>query len=141
MRAIICLDDNYGYLFNHRRQSMDIKQRKNLLKLIGSEKLYLTSYSFDIYKDMDFNMEIVDYKNLLEIDVDGNYLFEKEVSKEIVEKTDTIICYFWNRKYPADKVFDEIKDNKKWREVSRYEFEGYSHEEITRVIYERIWYE
>lgn len=138
MRAVICLDDNYGYLFNNRRQSRDFKQRRDLLKLIGNEKFYLNSYSFEIYRDMDFNMEIVDYKNLLEIDENGNYLFENEISKEIIDNVDSIICYFWNRNYPFDKVFEEIKNKEKWREISRYEFEGNSHEEITRVIYERI---
>lgn len=132
MKLVICLDENNGINFNKRRQSQDIKQREDFVKLIGKEKLFLKEYSFELYKDFDLNLEIV--KDFYE--KEGYYLFEEKVSDEFLEKVDTIICYFWNRDYPFDETF-EAYQNKEWKEFEKKEFVGKSHDKITRIIYKK----
>ena len=46
-----------------------------------------------------------------------------------------LILFSWNRDYPADLFFKV--DLSKWRLEERKEFSGYSHEKITREIYNR----
>lgn len=132
MKLVICLDEKNGINFNKRRQTMDIRQREDLLKLVDGEKLFLKKYSYDLYKDMSFNFEVVEKFG----DEEGYYLFEEKVPSEFLEKVDTLICYFWNRRYPFDDTFNE-HNSSNWIEVERKSFDGYSHEEITRVIYKR----
>ncbi len=50
-------------------------------------------------------------------------------------KITEIVLYKWNRDYPAD-VFFEV-DLSKWRLEERKDFSGYSHEKITKEIYNR----
>ena len=52
-------------------------------------------------------------------------VFENDITK--------VILYYWNREYPADQYFDlELND---WILESEIEFEGSSHEKITRKIF------
>ena len=60
MKLVVCLDENNGIKFFGKRQSQDELQRKNLFELIGNLKLFLTEYSYDLYKDIEFNFEIID---------------------------------------------------------------------------------
>ena len=74
MKLVVCLDENNGIKFFGKRQSQDELQRKNLFELIGNSKIFLTGYSYDLYKDIEFNFEIIDEK--IEIDEDSVFLYE-----------------------------------------------------------------
>ena len=50
-------------------------------------------------------------------------------------KITEIVLYKWNRDYPADVIFEV--DLSKWRLEERKDFSGYSHEKITKEIYNR----
>jgi hypothetical protein len=50
-------------------------------------------------------------------------------------KIEKIIVFWWNRHYPSDRKFD--LDLSKWNKVSEEEFAGYSHEKITKEVYEK----
>ena len=52
------------------------------------------------------------------------------------EKITRLIVYKWNRDYPADFFFD-IDYAKNFRLVSTVDFEGTSHDRITKEIYVR----
>ena len=55
---------------------------------------------------------------------------------QVVEaKIEKIIVFWWNRHYPSDRKFD--LDLSKWNKVSEEEFAGYSHEKITKEVYEK----
>ena len=45
MVLIICLDDDNGMMFNHRRQSQDRELRKHLMTLTSGKKLWMNHYS------------------------------------------------------------------------------------------------
>ena len=132
MKLVVCLDENNGIRFFCKREGQDELQRKNLFELIGNAKLFLTKYSYDLYKDFEFNFEIIDENT--EIVEDSVFLYEGEFLERFLPYVDEIIVYFWNRDYPFDETFEEfLNDDWKAREI--FEFKGKSHEKITRKIF------
>lgn len=128
MKLIVCLDDKNGMMFNKRRQSRDKILIENVLELCKGERLYTNEYSLKLFPEN--SVEICE--NPAEID-DG-YCFAENflVNEEDVEE---IIAYKWNRLYPADVYFNI--DLKNWTLAESVEFEGSSHEKITRERYVR----
>ncbi len=45
MILIVCIDDNKGMMFNHRRQSQDGVLRRHILDMVGNGKLWMNEYS------------------------------------------------------------------------------------------------
>lgn len=132
MKLVVCLDKNNGIRFFHKRQSQDELQRKNLFELIGNSKLFVSEYSYDLYKDFEFNFEIIDEKT--KIIENSVFLYEGDFLEKFLSLVDEIIVYFWNRNYPFDEVFEEfLKDC--WKEKEVFEFKGKSHDKITRKIF------
>lgn len=131
MKLVVCLDDNFGILFNKRRQSSDEIQRIDLKNIIKEKKVYLTEYSFDLYKDLNLDFEIIDENSSNFLD-DSFFIYEGEFLEKVIEKVDEIICYFWNRDYPFDESF-EILEN--FKLIESFDFKGKSHDKITRKIF------
>lgn len=128
MKLIVCLDDNKGMMFNNRRQSRDRVLIENVLELCKGEKLYTNEYSSKLFPET--SVEI--FESIEEI---GNgYCFAENftVNEDHIEE---IIVYKWNRVYPADVHFNIDLDN--WNLTETVDFEGSSHEKITREIYVR----
>ena len=132
MKLVVCLDEKNGIRFFGKRQSQDELQRKNLFELIENSKLFLTEYSYNLYKDFEFNFEIIDENT--EIVEDSVFLYEGEFLERFLPYVDEIIVYFWNRDYPFDETFDEVEQDC-WKEKEVLEFKGKSHEKITRKIF------
>lgn len=128
MKLIVCLDDKNGMMFNKRRQSRDRVLIENVLELCKGEKLYANEYSSKLFPEN--SVEIFD-----DIENVGNeYCFAENftVKEENIEE---IIVYKWNRLYPADTYFNI--DLAGWNLTETVDFEGSSHEKITREIYVR----
>lgn len=130
MKLVVCLDDNFGILFNNRRQSSDVVQREDFKKIVLDKKVYLSEYSYDLYKDMDLNFEVISEET--EISEDSFFIYEGEFLEKILENVDEIILYFWNRVYPADTDF-EIPTG--FKEIESFDFVGNSHDKISRKLY------
>mgnify|MGYP000596233867 CR=1 FL=1 len=94
MKLVVCLDENNGIKFFGKRQSQDELQRKNLFELIGNLKLFLTEYSYNLYKDVEFNFEIIDENT--EIIKNSVFLYEGDFLEKFLPSVDEIIVYFWN---------------------------------------------
>lgn len=128
MKLIVCLDDNNGMMFNKRRQSRDKVLVENVLEFCKGEKLYTNEYSAKLFPENTVEMfESID-------NIEDGYCFAENftVNEEYVEE---IIVYKWNRLYPADTYFNI--EPEKWNLVETVEFEGSSHEKITRERYVR----
>ena len=128
MKLIVCLDDNNGMMFNKRRQSRDRVLVENVLEFCKGEKLYTNEYSAKLFPENTVEMfESID-------NIEDGYCFAENftVNEEYVEE---IIVYKWNRLYPADTYFNI--EPEKWNLVETVEFEGSSHEKITRERYVR----
>ena len=136
MNIIICLDDNNGMMFNKRRQSQDRILRADLKEFIKDKDLYMNNYSYKLYKDID-NGNIKVSENFLE-QCTENGLVEDKLLNNYINKINNIIIYKWNRIYPSDLYFDINLISNSWELLETKEFEGSSHEKITRIIYRRV---
>ncbi|MGL6198588.1 MAG: ribonuclease Z [Lachnospiraceae bacterium] len=133
MKMIVCIDDNGGMMFNHRRQSQDGVLRKRILSETQKSKLWMNPYSYKQFKDEDTDNIIVDEGFMLKADKD-DYCFIENISVASYEdQIKSIIIYKWNRRYPSDLKFDiSLKD---WKLMSTEDFKGSSHEKITKEVY------
>lgn len=138
MNIIICLDDNNGMMFNKRRQSQDRILRADLKEFIKDKDLYMNNYSYKLYKDID-NGNIKVSENFLEQCTENCFcLVEDKLLNNYINKINNIIIYKWNRIYPSDLYFDINLISNSWELLETKEFEGSSHEKITRIIYRRV---
>ncbi|WP_461880925.1 hypothetical protein [Fusicatenibacter sp.] len=55
--------------------------------------------------------------------------------EEVEEKIEKMIVFWWNRRYPSDRKLD--LNLSAWKKTSEEEFAGYSHEKVTKEVYER----
>ena len=128
MKLIVCLDDNNGMMFNKRRQSRDRVLIENMLELCKGEKLYTNEYSAKLFPENTVEMfESID-------NIESGYCFAEDFTVN-EEKVEEIVVYKWNRHYPADIYFNIDLNN--WNLSETMDFEGSSHEKITREIYRR----
>lgn len=138
MNIIICLDDNNGMMFNKRRQSQDRILRADLKEFIKDKDLYMNNYSYKLYKDID-NGNIKVSENFLEQCTENDFcLVEDKLLNNYINKINNIIIYKWNRIYPSDLYFDINLTSNSWELLETKEFQGSSHEKITRIIYRRV---
>ena len=138
MNIIICLDDNNGMMFNKRRQSQDRILRADLKEFIKDKDLYMNNYSYKLYKDID-NGNIKVSENFLEQCTENDFcLVEDKLLNNYINKINNIIIYKWSRIYPSDLYFDINLTSNSWELLETKEFEGSSHEKITRIIYRRV---
>lgn len=121
MKLIVCVDDNLGISFFGKRQVW-MKLKKIFLKPLKTIKVYLSQYSYDLYKDLNLDFKIIseDEKN----NFDGYFIYEGRVFDSFIDYVDEIICYNWNRNYPFDETFDELKEEDIWKEIERLILKG-----------------
>ena len=135
MNVIVCLDDNNGMTFNHRRQSRDKKLLADILTLQPS-KLYINSFSEKLFSASGLPYTLCE--DMLSVAKKGEYCFVENLSlKEHIPSIEKLIIYRWNRTYPFDFAFDIPVQQAGFTLRSVYEFEGNSHEKITREVFEK----
>ncbi|MEG0275613.1 MAG: hypothetical protein RR630_01145 [Coprobacillus sp.] len=133
MILILCLDKDYGMMFNHRRLSQDKNVMLDISQMIKEDKIYMNSYSYELYKNLNCQNIIVSE----ELNKDDGYcLIENQTITKLDEFIDAVVIYNWNRKYPSDMVFPMtlLMD---YKVKESYEFVGNSHDLITKTIYVR----
>lgn len=132
MEIIICLDDNNGMLFNHRRQSRDSKVLEDIKAGIKNS-LTIFPFSEKLVSSAEIPYEIMSGSAS-----ENTVLFvEDRGIKEFLPVTNKITVYRWNRVYPADMSLDIVLSAEGFPLVSTVDFEGTSHEKITKEVYER----
>ena len=126
MNVCVCVDDNLGLTFNKRRQSRDRKQIEDMISFCG-KTLYIDSYSAPLFDGTDCNVYITDDFESVK---DGWCFIE---NKPITGSIKALVLYKWNRKYPCDTKL--CVDFSKLRLEQTVEFEGSSHDKITREVW------
>lgn len=159
MRIIVCVDNRMGVCFNGRRVSRDRVVSGDILEMTRGNVLWMAPGADKLFTEVlkakeEECQEPGSWKKIQDTGrledekkwkIDRNFL-EKAEEKDFcfVEgenlagyegKITEIVLYKWNRDYPADLFFKV--DLSKWRPEERKEFSGYSHEKITREIYNR----
>ena len=136
MIVIVCLDQNGGMAFNHRRQSRDRAVTERIRQIARGKKLWMNSYSYKLYGDMD-GAKAVEAEDFLVRAGDGEVcLVETERLAHMETEIEKIIAFRWNRRYPADFRLDLCLAG--WTREEVREFPGTSHEKITEETYVRI---
>lgn len=129
MNVAICIDNDYGMLFNSRRQSRDSILIEDFIKNADKNKIFIRSFSEKLFADKNV---IVNDACLEEAEQNDFCFIEDEQIIPYSSKINTLIIYKWNRKYPSDFVFEMPAD---FTLIETTDFKGNSHEKITKEIY------
>lgn len=134
MKVIVCLDKEKGMMFRNRRQSRDRAVVEDIMKMCKKGMVFMNDYSQPLFEKYPQKISVTE--DFLEKAGKGALCFVENLSlKPWEERIDQMIIYWWNRSYPEDKRFDVNLEN--WNLIYQEEFQGYSHETITKEIYER----
>lgn len=132
---IVCLSNKKGMLFNNRRQSRDSKVFEDISSYLQGE-LMIDKFSEKLISTTNLPYKIFE-NPVTECNADSILFIENRSVKEILSQLDRVIVYWWNRDYPSDFGFDIDLNQEGFNSVSVVEFEGSSHEKITKEIFER----
>lgn len=133
MHVILCLDNNNGMLFNHRRQSRDRAVVEDILNSLQGKRLWVRPYSASLFQGRKMPLLVDDapWKHALP----GDACFVEDTPLSLYTgKIESLTFYRWNRRYPGD-LFLDVDLSAGWRLVSQREFPGYSHQKITKEVY------
>ena len=132
MIAAVCLDENNGMCFNHRRLSRDAAQQADLLAWCADRPLWMSPDSARLF-DSTANLRISD--DFLNRAGPGEVCFVEDRSlTPVLEQLEALVVYRWNRVYPADRHLD-VSLEEKFILHEQTDFPGKSHPRITRQIY------
>lgn len=137
MTVIVCVDDQYGMTFNHRRQSSDRIVTQHILQESDNKVLFMGEYSKPLFAGTD-PQRVLAMPDFLERAALGDCCFVENVPlSPYEEKIEQIVLYRWNRRYPADFFFDIPLADQGWKRTESSDFPGNSHEKITREVYRK----
>lgn len=134
MRVIACVDDNGGMMFNQRRQSRDRILVADIVEMTAKQKLWMNEYSAQLFASSD-EEGMIDEEFLRKAGKEDFCFVENQSVQPYLDRVNEIIIYRWNRKYPYDFCFDVNLQG--WKMIDKKEFQGASHEKITREVYRR----
>ena len=133
MIAIICLDDNFGMMFNNRRQSRDAVLIKKINELTKDNVLWVSNYSSSLFSESSNVLIDEDFPSKATAS-DFCFIENKKLST-FERKIEKIIVFKWNSKYPCDVTLDI--DLSQWSLTDSVDFAGKSHEKITMEVYSK----
>ena len=131
----LCVDDENGMMFGGRRQSRDRVLIGELMQSHGKTTVCIGPYSKLLFSEYP---EVQLCEDPLEECPNGGVCFIEDCSVlKHLQEIGTLIVYHWNRRYPADFYFEFDPIAQGFTLVSVQEFEGSSHEKITKEIYRK----
>ena len=132
MTVFVCVDDNFGMMFNNRRQSRDSGLINKMLEIANGKKLWMNSYSAKLIKNSYVYVE-EDYLNKAEA---GDFCFvESDSLAEYQDSIEQLILFKWNKIYPSDKKLDISTEGMTL--VNSFDFKGTSHKKITCEVWSK----
>lgn len=133
MKAIVCIDDGGGMMFNHRRQSRDLEVRRRVCSLTEHAALRLDAYSARQFAG-DLPGNAIVSEDFLDEAGSGDYCFvEDRDLLPYLDQVEELIVFRWNRDYPRDQLLPV--DLSAWKLAAAEDFAGHSHEQITQEVY------
>lgn len=134
MKLIVCLSEENGMMFNHRRQSRDRVLIADMIRHVGNTPLWVSPYSLPLFGEDCPSLQ-VDPNPTIAAGVDDYCFVEDTPLPQSLEDTNELIIYRWNRLYPADVYFTCDTSNFSLSESN--EFVGSSHDNITKEIWKK----
>ena len=132
MTIIVCVDEQGGILFNHRRVSSDRSVVSDIVKYADHTNLYMSEYSAKLFPTA---ANVIVIPNLLNSADSGMIFIEEYCPDAVLDKADRVVIYHFNRRYPSDVKFPVDIVKKRGTMESSVEFKGNSHDRITREVY------
>lgn len=129
MTLYICLDDRNGLKFNKRRQSRDAALLEDIRNQLTGN-LLIESFSEKLIQETE-----IPY--VLPPETAEDYFAEDIPSEELLNQTEKIVIYRWNRHYPSDVRWNPDLSAMGFSLAEATEFPGTSHEKITREVYKK----
>jgi hypothetical protein len=129
MTLYICLDDRNGLQFNRRRQSRDAAVLNDIRSQCAGN-LLIEPFSEKLIREAE-----IPY--VLPPETAEDYFAENIPSEEVLENTNKLVIYRWNRHYPSDIRWEPDFNTLGFSLKETTEFPGSSHEKITREVYEK----
>ena len=134
MKLIVCLSDDGGMMFNHRRQSRDRILIADMIHHIQNTPLWVSPYSVALFPRDCPSLRVA--PNPVEAAGENDYCFVEDTPlPQSLADTNEIIIYRWNRLYPSDVFFD--CDTSAFSPAESNEFVGSSHDNITKEIWKK----
>lgn len=134
MRLIVCVDTDDGMLFNHRRQSRDLRVVEKIMELSAGHRLWMNEYSAKLF-DKD---KVCVSDDALQQSSSSDFCFVENIDPiQYTDRADAIYIFKWNRKYPSDMKFKYIPGEHGMSLTKEEDFAGNSHEKITLEVWER----
>lgn len=133
MTLYFCLDDRGGMGFNHRRQSRDAAVLEDIRSRLEGE-LLIDPMSRKLAEAAQIPY-IIALPEITEEMKGLHYFAEERIPGDWIGLASTVVCYRWNRHYPADRFFDIDLASLGFVLSETVDFPGRSHETITREVY------
>ena len=134
MKVVVCLCDRGGMLFNNRRQSRDRILINNLVEYIDDGALFVNEFSSPLFSNSDSS--VIEVSNPLEVAKENDFVFVENLNlSKHKGKISEMVIYKWNRSYPCDFFLDVMPSDIGLALREATEFEGSSHDKITREVY------
>lgn len=135
MTVFVCIDDRGGMLFMKRRLSKDRELIADMAKSVGDGILYISDFSESLFSESD--VSVLSVSNPLDSAGESDFVFVENLGlKNALPKIRRLVIYKWNRKYPFDFSLDITPEECGFTLKEVYDFKGYSHDKITKEIYE-----
>ena len=136
MKLIVCVDNQNGMAFNHRRQSRDVLLTRRLLQRAASRIVWIHPDSAVLFEAQGAG-SVRAAEDFLQQAGSGDICFvETAAFASWEDEIEEIWLYRWNRAYPGD-VFFPISLAQGWKLAEKTDFSGNSHACITEEIYKK----
>lgn len=132
MTLIFCVDDNFGLMFNKRRQSRDSAVLEDIKNCFAGEKICISQYSEKLFSEASVDYTVCDNFNQ-----NGIYFVEAQYTSDLLNLADEVILYHWGKVYPADVKFDIALLSADFTLEETTVLKGNSHDEIKKERYTR----
>ena len=133
--VVVTVDDEYGMIYNNRRQSKDRVMLAEFLGSFPEKTILISEFSEKLFSNYPDRVKVI--PSPLDTAKDGDVCFiERPPLAPYKEKISRLIIYHWNRLYPAEEYLDVNPSSLGLNLVSSQDFVGSSHDKITKEIYE-----
>ena len=136
MRLVICVEDRGGMAFNKRRVSRDKLMISDFAEYAGDSAVFIEPYSEELFSEVSLNIILSENPSKFAERCDFVFI-ERQSPRIFAELASEIVIYKWNRRYPFDVAIDFSPESLGFKLESTLDFEGNSHDKITREVYKR----